>query len=739
MPTPAAPRTLADQLRAWSDERLAALLEARPDLAVPAPMDSAQLASRSVVRVSVVRALDQLDRLELETLTALVQTAPASTAELTELLVAGSDNVAAALERLAGLALIWGTEAAWRPVTMLAELIGLPAGPPAAEIEAALAELDERARTILDHLDESGAAGTVADARRTIRLSDASTPTEHLLARRLLMPRDDRHVVVPWTVRLALRGGASTRDPIDVLPTLADGPREQGMIDRAAAGAAYEFTRRAEMLLDAWGTRPPSGLRAGGLGIRELRAAADLVHAELPTTALVIETLAAARLLALGMNDDLDSAWLPTDAYDTWISSPTAERWQVLAQAWLENPRLVSAIGGRDSDRPINALSTGLERAWLPGDRTSTLRCLLDLDQGRALAAGTGVSSLLARLHHQHPRRPRARLDLAAAVLDEAATVGVTGLNGVSAFGSALVLGEDPVKALAGLLPTPIDHVLIQADLTAVAPGPLEQEFARRLGLLADVESRGGATVYRFTVDSVRRSFDSGWSAIEVKDFLASSSRTPVPQALDFLVDDVARRFGTVRVGVAESFLRSDDETALTELMHDSAASSLRLRRIAPTVIVSDVPLQVLLPRLRELGTAPVVEAADGTVRVARPDEHRSRTPRATRSSLDQARLAARTSAVVAAVRAGDRAAAERPSRGPARTPADVMTVLREAAEAKAQVWIGYLDNHGTASERVVRPVEVGGGQVSAYDERSDEIRTFAVHRITEVRTVLPG
>ena len=78
------------------------------------------------------------------------------------------------------------------------------------------------------------------------------------------------------------------------------------------------------------------------------------------------------------------------------------------------------------------------------------------------------------------------------------------------------------------------------------------------------MESRGGATVYRFGAGSLRRAFDAGWSAVEIKDFLHASSRTPVPQSLDYLVDDVSRRFGTVRAGVAESFLRSDDETALT-------------------------------------------------------------------------------------------------------------------------------------------------------------------------------
>jgi hypothetical protein len=335
MSTSTAPRTLADQLRSWPDERLVALVEARPDLSVPAPADSSQLASRAVVRVSVVRALDLLDRLQLETLLAVVQVGPAPSPAVHAVVNAEAACVDAALDRLAGLALIWGTPETWRPVTVVAELIGLPAGPPEREIDAALEALDERARAILDHLDETDAAGTVADTRRTIRVADARTPTEQLLAHRLLMAKDDRHVVVPWTVRLRLRGGRSTREPVDQVPELALGERDQAAVDRAAAGAAFEFTRRTEMLLEAWATRPPAGLRAGGLGVRDLRAAAELIHADLPTTALTIETAAAANLLALGMNDDLDSAWLPTDAYDAWAARSGSERWLTLAQAWL--------------------------------------------------------------------------------------------------------------------------------------------------------------------------------------------------------------------------------------------------------------------------------------------------------------------------------------------------------------------------------------------------------------------
>ena len=432
------------------------------------------------------------------------------------------------------------------------------------------------------------------------------------------------------------------------------------------------------------------------------------------------------------MADDLDAAWLPTETFDAWQVGSTAERWAALARAWLASPRLVSAVGGRIGDKPVNALSPDLPRSWLVAVRTDLLRELEALTPGDALAAGTGTASLAARLRWRRPRRPPARLDQVAPTLAEASLLGVTGLDGLSSFGRLLVSGEDPAAALEALLPVPVDHVLLQADLTAIAPGPLEQELARKLALVADVESRGGATVYRFAASSVRRAFDAGWSAAEVHDFVAATSRTPVPQSLSYLVDDVSRRFGTVRAGHAESFLRSDDETALTELVHAPGAASLRLRRIAPTVVVSDVSLGTLLPRLRELGLAPVVEGVDGTVRVSRPDVFRARSTRRRPVGASAARETARTASVVAAVRAGDRSAAVRPARGTsASAPADVISMLRQAAEDREPLLIGYVGNDGTVAERMVSPERVEGGQLTAYDERSDSRRSFAIHRIT--------
>ncbi len=172
-------------------------------------------------------------------------------------------------------------------------------------------------------------------------------------------------------------------------------------------------------------------------------------------------------------------------------------------------------------------------------------------------------------------------------------------------------------------------------------------------------------------------------------------------------------------------------------MLHHPRAAALGLRRIAPTVLVSTTPLDVLLPRLRELGVSPLVESVDGSVHVSRPDRLRARpSRRGPARRTEDVRLEARLAQVVTAIRAGDRVAQTRTPSSPELTPIGSLAALREAVEGGRTVLIGYVDNHGVSSERLVDPVRVDGGWLTARDHRADDVRQFAVHRIRFVNPV---
>ncbi|TQL67090.1 XPB/Ssl2-like helicase family protein [Nocardioides albertanoniae] len=694
-------------------------------------------------------ALDDLNHLELVVLDAVVLANQTTKAHLSSMVNAEVDASTRALSHLEARCLVWHSLGGLRAVTGVSALLGRSGGgsglqPFTGDHDDAvrrLAAVSPEARAMLEAVDAGGGQASSARARTDISVAEAAGPAEELIAHGLLIasPSGGEMLTLPGEVGLALRGGVTTRAAADVAPPLPTSERASSLVDRAAAGAAFEVVRNLELLHDAWGSTPPRTLRGGaGLTVRDLRASAERLHVSESVAALLVEVAWASGLLAQSADEEGDPCWMPTDLFDQWLQQPMASRWAHVAGAWLATPRIPGLVGERDvAGKTWNALAPEMAGATVAETRRLTLGLLADLPAGEVLAAGTGPAAVVARLSWERPRRPRTRTEsresLVAWALSEAETLGLGAFGGLATYGRTLLAGEDAVAVLAELLPAPVDHVLLQGDLTAVAPGPLEPTLGRTLAVVATVESHGGATVYRFTKESVRRAMDRGWTAAEIHAFLAVASRTPVPQALTYLVDDTARTFGTVRVGFAAAYLRSDDETALAELLAHPAADSLGLRRLAPTVVVSTVALDSLLPRLRELGLAPVVEAPDGSVHVARPDAKRAKARARRTPAADEAQVTARARAVATKIKAGDEVADSRPR--PAE-PATTMAILHEAIDAGEPVVLSYVDGRGVGGEARVEPLGVDGGFLEA--RVGDDLRTFALSRVRSVRPSQP-
>lgn len=740
--------SLADWLRSASDDTLTELLRARRDLATPPPADSAVLATRAGTAGSIARACENLDTATLSVLEGLVvagaDTEPVGRDTLSELL--GADP-GPALDRLRGLALAWGDDGALQIAPGAREVFGpFPAGlgspAPAlakTDLTAALAELGEDERALLGKLSAGPPIGRTRDAATDVPLEQAANPVQRLLARGLLLRRDDQTVELPRELGLALRGGVIHPPGTLREPDLPTNPHQQSTVDETAAGEAMEFLRHMESVLRAWSQQPSPVLKSGGLGVREVRRLAKELDVDEPRVTLLAELAAGAGLVAA--TDDPNAEWVPTTLTDSWLSSPPAVRWMTVAQAWLDLPRLPGLAGQRDAkDKTLVPLSEELRRPQAPTLRRRVLDTLAELPSGAGVKS---VDELVALLAWRAPRRGgRLRDDIVRWTMAEASALGVVALGALTSAAGAL-LDDDPhlaASAMADAMPQPVDQVLVQADLTVVAPGPLEAELATEITAVADVESAGHATVYRVTEDSVRRALDTGRTADDLHELFLTHSATPVPQSLTYLIDDVARRHGRLRGGAAASFLRCDDEVLIAEVLRTAAARDYELRKIAPTVLVSPYPLADLLDALRSAGFTPAAEGPDGRILDLRPSGRRipARGRPARRTVPPPGPInPEQVAAVLAHIRAGDRAATTRrgttvrlPAGGGADTSA-TMALLARATREQREVWIGFVDSHGTASQRVVTPVRVGGGILeSAENER------YPLHRITSAALV---
>ena len=784
------PPTFTSWLRNRSDEELTALLTARPDLARPVPADVGALASRATSRNAVLRALEHLDRFTLQVLEAVVglgddrlsEPVGVSAEELaTALRLAptvdpGGDPLPRALAHLQELALVWLDRGRLRPVRVLRDLLPRPArlGDPSRPLLAALPhrmvtrladdlgphgaghspvetvatllsdparlntfleEVGPRARQLLDSMVWGPPHGTVTDARREVTLATADSPVEELIARALLIPTDEATLTLPREVGLHLRAGALFPEVFIDPPVLEGRQNPVESVSRAAAGQAFTVLRAVEDLVKHWAEDPPAVLRNGGLGVRDLRRAAQVAEVDETTAALFIEVAYAAGLVDI--DDRLGGEWLPTREYDLWRESPPEQRWLRLVSAWLVSDRVASLAGSRDSGgRMRNVLGPGMTRPGAPQARRDTLDGLAEAPPGLA----PSENSLAALLTWRRPRRASPVHDeLVAAALSESSLLGLTALGAPAEHMRLFRDGDTDAAAqlLAEELPRPLDHVLLQGDLTAVAPGPLVTGLAQELALVADVESTGGATVYRFTEASIRRALDAGRGTADITALLENHSRTTIPQALHYLITDTGRRHGRLRAGAVSSYLRCDEPALLEELVGDRRAQDLGLVRLAPTVVASRVGVSTLIERLRQLGYHPVPESGDGSMRLSRPEIRRAEptsVPTEAPPSVESTRAA------VLALRAGDEVAtvARRhvplPEDGPPGSRAmAVLEALSEAARDGRRVWIGYTDTDGRQVSRIVEPSVAEGGFVTAYDTTRGAVHRFAVHRITAV------
>lgn len=731
-------RSLADSLRAFDDERLGALLRARPDLAAPVPHGIAPLAARAAAPSSVQRALGGLTLPELCLVEALALLPDPARPEQIARAVGGElAEIAPFLDRLRTLALTWGDDAVLggeperlppvHAVRAISEVLRTPAGlappspedPSAAEAERLVAAAPEALRPLLEQLAFGPArveAGPEASAAQAL--------LEAGLARRL----DAAHLVLPRSVHLALRGGRvraafPARRPEPVGPELVE--RIPGARTAQALDAAFE-SLRVLGTVRGWDEDPPTVLRRGGIPQRDLRRLAAQADVPPVTYATVLQSAWCAGLLG---HDG--GTWQMTSDWDAFRARPLEARWAELVLAWATGHHLAAVVGTPDeTGTPRAALSDATRREGVRTRRGSLLR---------VLAAHPGIrapeESLVASLGWAFPLVPAAVLqEEVHALLAEGAVLGLVLDGALTELGMALVADldadvptadRDLAATLRALAPPPADEVILDADLTAMIPG---RPSERLLALMAWTQtvSRGGALTLRFTPASVRRAMGAGADVTDLRALLTSASRTGIPQTLEYLLRDEERRHGQVHVGRALAYLTAEEDV-LTLFQSSPAAEALALQRLAPTVAVTGSDPGFALQCVRRAGLSAIAVGPGGSTASA----EREHTLHGGPVDADLERVeSARTGPelrlpipeAIARIREADRGTG---------AEASVTDRLLAAIASGRALRMGIVDGRGGVVARDAIPLSLDGGRLRARDARGEDEFTVLVHRVT--------
>lgn len=728
--------SLSTHLATLAPAELAAVLERRPDVLVePGPRDLSELAAWLNASDSLRAALVELNADELAVARILAITGGRSVADLRADLGPGAEDV---IERLAARALVWpagqrfvlpgsfaeslgidvarfrrveliAKEAGAETVrTMVAALGGDPFGTKAQSIErlSALVRDATAVRRAVDRLP-------IAARRHLDRLlhgryfmfGGTGGPDDALAAAGLMIEGRYRRPEIPREIAVAvlLDAGAALSGRPEIPPSVD--PRDDG---RAAAEAAVHAVTG---LLDAAADAPLATLKKGGIGARERTRLGKLLGIGEP--ALMIDVATGLDLLAR-----VAGGFAPTAEFADWRDQPVAQRWTSVARAWLAlawSPTNRETADGEIAPPLFVPSGAGLVRRAL-------LRAAAD---GGSLAVASDVIGWFCPMHGEDEIGLTRTI---AAVLREAHVLGIVAGDRLTTLGERLVAAQD----VADLLPETGGTLVLQSDLTAVVAGGTSAAAARVLAAAAAPEGFGAAVTWRFSPDTVRAALDAGWTPAELRGELVAVSARELPQPLDYLIGDVARRHGAVRVRETRCCV-TGPEADVSEILHTRSLAKLELHRLAPTVLASSTAPDTLLAALRKAGFAPVQEDADGEIVVGRR-------PKVQAPAIRRGRERRRIPAIDLATRllTGGSARADWPTRTRLerlnrRLDAAELTLLADAVDHERTVRIRYRNSVGNGTVRDITPVELWDQWLTAHCHLRRDERDFAVARIETV------
>jgi hypothetical protein len=377
--------------------------------------------------------------------------------------------------------------------------------------------------------------------------------------------------------------------------------------------------------------------------------------------------------------------WMLGIESDSWLELSPAQRFKSLASNWLQTL-------GEDSAKELLATSR--------------------------VFPGHSLSALFRETYPFADEVVSSRISLLASV---AHLIGLTaGESRTSWFELVLENRLDEASSqLAEYLPQSQERLIIQADLSLIAPGPLPTNLEIELRKFVETEQISMASTYRLSALSVSHGLETGLSEANIRKLLTKLSDKELPQPVDYLLREANERFGRLTVsngpGEALSLVKSSDPILLTEILNETRLRPFGIRQNPDGHLFSRFEPEVIYFGLREAGFS--------AIRV--DDAGKVISPRTVATRTSTISIISTAASDLERLREHDEKLGTDPGAD------DLVRQIEFALKNRSRLLITATDRSGKSHEFLLEPKNLSNGRLRGIDTKAEIERTLPLERVT--------
>ena len=402
------------------------------------------------------------------------------------------------------------------------------------------------------------------------------------------------------------------------------------------------------------------------------------------------------------------------------LSKPNEYAKQVFELAQFANLAEIEGSRWQLGQRAENWISWSDRERW--SHLTETWLSLLGEEASRELLAILPAESFERRLAEVYPYADSTATNRIKKVAEIANLIGLIANSQATSWlgllSSSLLNASE--RAIAGL-PSAAERVIIQADLTLIAPSPLPTELEISLRRFADTEQIGMASSYRLSALSVSHGLETGLAIEEIRSLLLRLSAKELPQPVDYLLKEAESRFARLKVYAtksgAHSQIVSTDKILLAEIHNDQRLKPFALHFDEAGSLHSRFEAELVYFALREANFVAVRVDEKGEVMSPQKLSSKNKVSEQRKSVVED----------ITRMRQADTQGTSNPDDD------DLLRQIQLAIKYKAKMVIVLKTSSGEQVEYLVEPVGVANGRLRAKDRKADLERTLPLSSVVSI------